>query len=39
VKTVLKGKRLQDVAGIKNNVTAEVNTVPLEAFADFSKPF
>jgi hypothetical protein len=39
VKTVHKGKRLQDVADIKKTVTAEMNAVLFEAFADFSKPF
>jgi hypothetical protein len=40
VKTVLKGKRFQDVEDIKKNVTAELNAVPLEAFADcFQKLF
>jgi hypothetical protein len=34
VKTALKGKRFQDVESIKKNVTAELNAVPLEAFAD-----
>jgi hypothetical protein len=34
VKSALKGKRSQDVEGIKENLTAEVNAVPLEAFVD-----
>jgi hypothetical protein len=34
VKTALKGKRLQDVENIKKNMVAELNAVPLEAFAD-----
>jgi hypothetical protein len=34
VETALKGKRFQDVEGIKRNVTAELNVVPFEAFAD-----
>jgi hypothetical protein len=34
VKTALKGKRFQDVEDIKSNVTAELNAVPLKAFAD-----
>jgi hypothetical protein len=34
VETALKGKRFQDVEDIKKNVTAELNTVPLEVFAD-----
>jgi hypothetical protein len=34
VKTTLKGKRFQDAEGIKKNVTTELNTVPLKAFAD-----
>jgi hypothetical protein len=33
VKAALKGKRFQDVQDIKKNVTAELNAVPLEAFA------
>jgi hypothetical protein len=33
VKTALKGKRFQDVAGIKENMIAELSTVSLEAFA------
>jgi hypothetical protein len=33
-KTARRGKRLQDVEDIKKNVTAELNAVPLEAFAD-----
>jgi hypothetical protein len=40
VKTVLKEKRFQNVENVKKNVTAELNTVPLEAFADcFEKLF
>jgi hypothetical protein len=40
VKTAPKGKRFQDVENIKENVTAELNAVPLEAFADcFQKRF
>jgi hypothetical protein len=40
VKTALKGKRFQDVEDIKKNVTAELNAVPMEAFADcFQKRF
>jgi hypothetical protein len=35
VKTVLKGKRFQDVEDIKKNMTTELNAVPLEAFADY----
>jgi hypothetical protein len=39
-KTALKGKRFQDVEDIKKNVTAELNAVILEAFADcFQKLF
>jgi hypothetical protein len=34
VRTALKEKRFEDVEGIKENVTAEMNAVPLEAFAD-----
>jgi hypothetical protein len=34
VKTALKGKKFQDVEDIKKNLTAELNAVPLEAFAD-----
>jgi hypothetical protein len=34
VKTALKGKRFQNVEGIKKNLAAELNAVPLEAFAD-----
>jgi histone-lysine N-methyltransferase SETMAR len=34
VKTALQWKRFQDVEDIKKNVMAELNTVPLEAFAD-----
>jgi histone-lysine N-methyltransferase SETMAR len=39
VKTALKGNRFQDVEDIKKKVTAELNSVPLEAFADLSKTF
>jgi histone-lysine N-methyltransferase SETMAR len=40
MKTVLKGKMFQDVEDIKKNVTAELNAVPLEAFANsFQKRF
>jgi hypothetical protein len=40
VKTALKAKRFQNVEDIKKNVTAELNAVPLEAFADcFQKLF
>jgi hypothetical protein len=35
--TSLKGKRFQDVEGIKKNVTADLNAVPLEAFPDYFK--
>jgi hypothetical protein len=38
VKTALKRKRFLDVEDIKKNVTAELNTVCLEAFVEFSKP-
>jgi hypothetical protein len=39
-KTTLKGKRFQDAEDIKKNVMTELNTVPLEAFADsFQKLF
>jgi hypothetical protein len=34
VKTALKRKRFQDVEDIKKNVTAQLNVVPLKAFAD-----
>jgi hypothetical protein len=34
-KTGHKGKRLQDVKDIEENVTAELNALPLEAFAVF----
>jgi hypothetical protein len=34
VKSALKGKRFQDVEDIKKNVTAGLNAVPLESFAD-----
>jgi hypothetical protein len=37
VKPALKGMRFQDVEGIKENVTAELNAVLLEAFADCSQ--
>jgi hypothetical protein len=37
IKTTLKGKRFQDVENIKKKVTAELNTVPLEAFVDCSQ--
>jgi hypothetical protein len=37
VKPALKGKRFQDAEGIKENVTAELNAVPLQAFADSSQ--
>jgi hypothetical protein len=40
VKTALKGRRFQDVEGIKKNVTAELSAVPFEAFSDcFQKLF
>jgi hypothetical protein len=40
VKTSLKGKRFQGVEDIMKNGAAELNAVPLEAFADcFQKPF
>jgi hypothetical protein len=40
VKTALKGKKFHDVGDIKKNVMAELNAVPLEAFADcFQKLF
>jgi hypothetical protein len=39
VKTALKGKRFQDAEGIKENVTIDLNAVPLEAFAVFKKTF
>jgi hypothetical protein len=40
VKTALQGKRFQDGEDIKKNVMAELNAVPLEAFADcFQKLF
>jgi hypothetical protein len=35
VKTAFKGKRFQDVEGIKENLTTKLNAVPLEAFADY----
>jgi hypothetical protein len=38
VTTALKGKRFQDAEDIKKNVTANLNALPLEAFAEFSKP-
>jgi hypothetical protein len=34
LKTAFKGKRFHDVEDIKKNLTAELNAVPLEAFAD-----
>jgi hypothetical protein len=34
VKTSLKGKRFHDVEDNKKNVTADLNPVPLAAFAD-----
>jgi hypothetical protein len=38
-KTALKGKRFQNVEDSKKNIMAELNAVPLEAFADcFKKP-
>jgi hypothetical protein len=37
VKTAFKGKRFQDVEDIKKNVTAELNVIPLEAFAVLKK--
>jgi hypothetical protein len=40
VKTALKGKTFEDVEDIKKNVMAELNVIPLEAFADcFLKRF
>jgi hypothetical protein len=40
MKTALKGKKFQDAEDIKKNVTAELNAVPMEAFADcFQKLF
>jgi hypothetical protein len=40
VKTVLKGKRFQDVEDITKNVMAKLNSIPLGAFADcFQKLF
>jgi hypothetical protein len=33
VETALKGKKFQDVEDIKKNVSAELNALPLEAFA------
>jgi hypothetical protein len=39
VKTALKGKKFHNVEYIKKNVTAELNAVPLGAFADFSDTF
>jgi hypothetical protein len=36
VKITLKGKRFQEV-DIKKNMMAELNAVPLEAFADCSQ--
>jgi hypothetical protein len=35
VKTALEGKRFQDVEDIKKRVAAELNALPLEAFAVF----
>jgi hypothetical protein len=34
VKTAFKGKRFQDDEDIKKKVMAELNAIPLEAFAD-----
>jgi hypothetical protein len=34
VKTAIKGKRFHDDEDIKENVTAKLNAVPLEAFSD-----
>jgi hypothetical protein len=34
VKTPLKGKRFQNFEDIKENMTAELNAVPLDAFAE-----
>jgi predicted RNA-binding protein (virulence factor B family) len=40
VKTALKGKRVHDAEDVMKNMAAEMNTVPLEAFADcFRKHF
>jgi hypothetical protein len=40
VNTALKGKRFQDVEVIKENMTAELNALLLEAFAQcFQKLF
>jgi hypothetical protein len=40
VKTAFKGRRFQDVEGIKKNMTAELNAVPLEASVySFQKRF
>jgi hypothetical protein len=40
METALKGKRFQEVEGIKINMTAELGAVLLEAFADcFQKLF
>jgi hypothetical protein len=39
MKAALKGKRFQDVENIKKNVMAELNVVPLEAFADSFQKF
>jgi hypothetical protein len=39
MKTAVKGKTFQDAEDIKKTETAELNAVPLEAFADFSKTF
>lgn len=38
VKTAFRRKRFRDVADIKTNVTAELNVIRSEAFAEFSKP-
>lgn len=35
MKTTLEGKRFEDGEDIKKNVTTQLNTVPLEAFAEF----
>jgi hypothetical protein len=34
VKTVIKG-RFQKIAGVRKNIMAELNAVPLDAFNDF----
>jgi hypothetical protein len=40
VKTALKGKRFQDAEDINKNVMDELNSIPLEAFANrFKKLF